>query len=138
MQSGTPFESGLAAAVAADLAEDGPCRAFDLQLAARAIVDLRLASLRRYRRSGGPAVLPALWLADVCARGGGALARGAPCSPPASRTASAKPTWACRTRRGRNRGAETLAALQARGLLVAQTRGPQGGVRARAPGAARD
>ena len=49
---------------------DGPCRPFDLQLVVRAIVDLRLASLRRYRRSGGPAVLPALWLADVCGAGG--------------------------------------------------------------------
>ena len=77
VQSGTPFESGLATAVAADLVREGPCRAFDLQLTIRAIVDLRLASARRYRRSGGPVVLPAMWLADVCGQAGGAPARRA-------------------------------------------------------------
>ncbi len=64
VQSGTPFENGLAAAVAADLCRGGPCRAIDLQLAVRAIVDLRLgvaaalpAERRRRRccrRSGSP------------------------------------------------------------------------------------
>src|SRR6188768_4244878 len=77
VQSGTSFESGLAAAVAADVTRDGPCRPLDMQLTARAIVDLRLASLRRYRRSGGPGVLPAIWLAEVCRASGGALARRA-------------------------------------------------------------
>ena len=78
--------------------------------------------LRRYRRSGGPAVLPALWLADVCGEAGGTLARRA-------LLAASEPDGVSEadlgvpTRRGRNRGAETLAALQARGLLVAQTRG---------------
>jgi HEAT repeat protein len=122
VQSGTPFETGLAAAVAADLVRNGPCRPFDLQLAARAIVDLRLASLRRYRRSGGPAVLPALWLADVCGQAGGGLARRA-------LLAAGQPDGVSEadlgvpTRRGRNRGAETLSALQSRGLLVAYMRG---------------
>jgi HEAT repeat protein len=122
VQSGTAFETGLAAAVAADLVRDGPCRAFDLQLAARAIVDLRLASLRRYSRSGGPAVLPPLWLADVCGASGGALARRA-------LLAAAEPGGVSESdlgvpsRRGRNRGAETLGALQSRGLLVPHTRG---------------
>src|SRR5215471_16372029 len=41
VQSGTFFETGLATAVAADLCRDGPCRALDLQIAARAIVELR-------------------------------------------------------------------------------------------------
>ncbi len=83
---------------------------------------MRLASLRRYRRSGGPAVLPALWLADVCDKAGGTLARRA-------LLAASEPDGVSEadlgvpTRRGRNRGAETLAALQARGLLVAHTRG---------------
>ena len=93
MQSGTSFETGLAAAVAADLTREGPCRPLDMQLAARAIVDLRLASLRRYRRSGGPAVLPAIWLAEVCRAAGGALARRAllaACTPRARRS----PIWA--------------------------------------------
>jgi len=122
VQSGTPFEAGLAAAVAADLVADGPCRPFDLQLTARAIVDLRLASLRRYRRSGGPGVLPALWLADVCAAAGGSLARRALLAASESGGVS-ESDLGVPTRRGRNRGAETLAALQARGLLVAHTRG---------------
>ncbi|HEY6476684.1 MAG TPA: ATP-binding protein, partial [Polyangia bacterium] len=46
VQSGTPFENGLAAAVAGDLCRNGPCRAIDLQIVARAIADLRLGSLR--------------------------------------------------------------------------------------------
>src|SRR3954468_21308494 len=122
VQSGTSFESGLAVAVAADLVKAGPCRPFDVQLVIRAIVDLRLASLRRYRRSGGPAVLPALWLADVCREAGGGLGRRAllAASEPEGVSES---DLGVPTRRGRNRGAETLAALQARGLLVAHTRG---------------
>src|SRR3954468_12266552 len=121
-QSGTSFEAGLAAAVAADLVRDGPCRPFDLQLVARAVVDLRLASLRRYRRSGGPAVLPALWLADVCREAGGGIARRALLAASEAGGVSESDLGAP-TRRGRNRGAEALAVLQSRGLLVAQTRG---------------
>ena len=54
VHSGTPFETGMAGAVAADLCEVGRCRAFDVQLTVRAIVDLKVGALRRYRRSGGP------------------------------------------------------------------------------------
>src|SRR4051812_13520375 len=118
VQSGTSFEAGLAAAVAADLVRDGPCRPFDLQLVARAVVDLRLASLRRYRRSGGPAVLPALWLADVCREAGGGIARRALLAASEAGGVSESDLGAP-TRRGRNRGAEALAVLQSRGLLVA-------------------
>ena len=122
VQSGTPFETGLAAAVAADLTREAPCRPLDMQLVARAIVDLRIASLRRYRRSGGPAVLPAQWLAEVCRASGGTLARRAllaACSPAGASVAD----LGVPIRRGRNRGAETLAALETHGLVVAQTRG---------------
>ena len=122
VQSGTSFESGLAAAVAADLTREGPCRPLDMQLTARAIVDLRLASLRRYRRSGGPAVLPAIWLAEVCRASGGGLARRAllaACGPQGATVAD----LGVAVRRGRNRGAETLAALETRGLVIAQARG---------------
>src|SRR5215471_6695823 len=77
VQSGTFFESGLAAAVAEDLCRDGPCRALDLQIAARAVVDLRLTSVRRYRRSGGAVVLPAAFLEAACTASGGAVARRA-------------------------------------------------------------
>jgi HEAT repeat protein len=104
---------------------NGPCRPFDLQLAARAIVDLRLASLRRYRRSGGPAVLPALWLADVCRQAGGGLGGLARRALLAAGQADgvSEADLGVPTRRGRNRGAETLSALQSRGLLVANMRG---------------
>jgi len=122
VQSGTPFEKGLAAAVAADLCRDGLCRAIDLQLVARAISDLRLGSVRRYRRSGGAAVLPAVWLDKVCSESGGALARRALVAASAPGGIAAADLGA-RTRGGRDLGAEALAALRARGLVVAQARG---------------
>ena len=100
----------------------GPCRPFDLQLAARAIVDLRLASLRRYRRSGGPAVLPALWLRTSAARPA-ARSRGARCSPPASPTASAKPTWACRPGAGATAAPRRWRRCRRAGCWSAHTRG---------------
>ena len=77
IQSGTFFENGLAGAVAADLCRDGRCRPLDMQLVARAIVDLRLTSVRKYQRSGGAAVLPALFLERMCAEAGGRPARQA-------------------------------------------------------------
>jgi len=122
VQSGTPFEKGLAAAVAADLCHDGSCRAIDLQLVARAITDLRLGSVRRYRRSGGAGVLPAVWLDRVCVDCGGARARRAlvAASDPGGIVAA---DLGLRTRGGRDLGAEALAALQARGLVAAQPRG---------------
>ncbi len=122
VQSGTPFEKGLAVAVAADLCRDGLCRAIDLQLVARAIADLRLGSVRRYRRSGGAAVLPAVWLEKVCSESGGALARRALVAASAPGGIAAADLDA-RTRGGRDLGAEALAALRARGLVVAQARG---------------
>src|SRR5580692_7582318 len=45
IQSGTFFETGLPATVAGDLCRAGRCRPLDLQLVARAIVDLRLTSV---------------------------------------------------------------------------------------------
>ena len=134
---GRRSRAGLAAAVAADLVRDGPCRPFDLQLAARAIVDLRLASLRRYRRSGGPAVLPALWLADVCRQAGGALARRALLAAgergrrQRSRSGRADPARTQPRRRDARRAAVARAARRAHAR-------PQGGVRAGAPRAARN
>jgi HEAT repeat protein len=124
VQSGTPFENGLAAAVAADLCRSGPCRAIDLQITARAIADLRLGSLRRYRRSGGAAVVPAAWFDRVAAESGGAVARRALIAA-ATETSVSPDDLAARARNGRDLGAEALAALRARGLLVAQARGRQ-------------
>ena len=101
----------------------GPAAPSTCRLVARAIVDLRLASLRRYRRSGGPAVLPALWLADVC-RECGRHAR-----PPraarrqrAARRRHANPTWACRRARARPRGRGAGGAAGARAAGGAHAR----------------
>src|SRR5579871_4194174 len=124
VQSGTPFENGLAAAVAADLCRAGPCRAIDLQVIARAIADLRLGSLRRYRRSGGAAVLPAVWFDRVAAESGGAPARRALIAAATAGSVSAE-DLAARARNGRDLGAEALSALRARGLLTALPRGRQ-------------
>lgn len=57
VQTGTMLEAGLADAIAADLCSDGPCPPADLQLVARAVLDQRLTSIRRYERSGGAAPL---------------------------------------------------------------------------------
>ena len=124
VQSGTPFENGLAAAVAADLCRSGPCRAIDLQITARAIADLRLGSLRRYRRSGGAGVVPAAWFDRVVGESGGVVARRALIAAATEASVSAE-DLAARARNGRDLGAEALAALRARGLLVAQARGRQ-------------
>ncbi len=121
VQSGTAFEKGLAAAVAADLCHDGPCRAIDIQIVARAIADLRLGSLRRYRRSGGAAVLPPVWLDRVAADCGGPVARRALIA--ATQGAVDADDLAARGRNGRDLGAEALAALRARGLLTVTPRG---------------
>ena len=121
VQSGTPFQTGLATAVATGLCRDGPCRGIDLQLVVRAILDLRLGSLRRYRRSGGPGVLPAVWLAGVCREAGGAIARRALLAASEAEGISVAGLGGP-LRRGRDRGGEALAALRTRGLLATRTR----------------
>jgi HEAT repeat protein len=57
VHSGTFFETGLPAVVAADLCHDRRCLPLDLQLCARAMVDFRLTSTRKYQSSGGVAML---------------------------------------------------------------------------------
>ncbi len=114
VQSGTAFESGLAAAVAADLCREGPCRAIDIQIVARAIADLRLGSLRRYRRSGGASVLPSVWLDRVAAECGGAVARRALVAA-ATQGAVEPDDLGARTRDGHHPGADALTGLRARG-----------------------
>jgi len=121
VQSGTAFEKGLAAAVAAELCHDGPCRAIDIQILARAIADLRLGSLRRYRRSGGAAVLPPIWLDRVAADCGGPVARRALIA--AAQGPVDAGDLAARARDGRDLGADALAALRARGVLSVTPRG---------------
>jgi len=77
LQSGTFFETGLSAVVASDLCRGGPWRPLELQLIARAIVELRLTSVRKYERSGGAATLPVAVLQHLCAHAGGRTARQA-------------------------------------------------------------
>jgi len=122
IQSGTFFENGLATAVAADLCRAGRCRPLDLQLVARAIVDLRLTSVRKYQRSGGAAVLPALFLERVCAEAGGRVARQALLAAAEAREVIADDLEA-RSAKGREAVAEALAALKGRGVLRARARG---------------
>jgi len=52
-RSGTFFEPGLPAVVAADLCGSGGCLPLELQLCARALVDHRITSTRKYQMSGG-------------------------------------------------------------------------------------
>jgi HEAT repeat protein/type II secretory pathway predicted ATPase ExeA len=52
-RSGTFFEPGLPAVVAADLCRSGRCLPLELQLCARALVDHRITSARKYQMSGG-------------------------------------------------------------------------------------
>jgi HEAT repeat protein len=122
IQSGTFFENGLAGAVAADLCRTERCRALDLQLVARAIVDLRLTSVRKYQRSGGAAVLPALFLERVCAEAGGRVARQALLIAATQREVVAEDLDA-RTQKARDAAAEALSALKGRGVLRGRARG---------------
>jgi HEAT repeat protein len=122
IQSGTFFETGLAGAVAGDLCRAGRCRPLDLQLVARAIVDLRLTSVRKYQRSGGAAVLPALFFEHVCAESGGKPARRA-LLVAAERGECAEEDLDARTAKAREAAGLALAALKNRGVLVARARG---------------
>ncbi|HEY2728486.1 MAG TPA: HEAT repeat domain-containing protein [Polyangia bacterium] len=122
IQSGTFFEDGLASAVAADLCRASRCRPLDLQLVARAIVDLRLPSVRKYQRSGGAAVLPALFFERVCNESGGRVARRALLAAAERREVMAEDLDAS-TATAREAAAEALAALKVRGVLRARARG---------------
>jgi hypothetical protein len=75
LQSGVFFETGLSAAVAADLCRAGGCLPLDLQLVARMMLDRRLTSIRKYQRSGGAAILPLAFFESLTAEAGGRAAR---------------------------------------------------------------
>ena len=62
---GTLLEAGLPALMAADLCRDQRCLPLDLQLCARAMIDLRVSSIRRYQSSGGVATLRAMFFEQV-------------------------------------------------------------------------
>ena len=57
LNTGTFFEAGLAALMAADLCKSGPCLPADLQIVATAAIDQRLTTTRRYERAGGAATI---------------------------------------------------------------------------------
>jgi HEAT repeat protein len=122
IQSGTFFEQGLATAVAADLCRAGRCRPLDLQLVARAIVELRYTSVRKYQRSGGAAVLPALFLERVCGEAGGRVARQALLAA-AERGEIVAEDLVARTPKAKEEAADALSALKGRGVLRGRTRG---------------
>ena len=121
LQSGVFFEAGLSAAVAADLCRAGPCRPLDLQLVARAIVDLRLTTLRKYERAGGAATLPLTFFQSVCADAGGRAAQtmlsAISQAPQGDLSVDA---LAARTGLDRETLGASLNALRKRGLLAAR------------------
>jgi HEAT repeat protein len=57
LKTGTFFEAGLAGVIAGDLCRRGSASPLELQLVARAALEQRLTSIRRYERSGGAEVL---------------------------------------------------------------------------------
>src|SRR5262249_14171019 len=75
LQTGLFFESGLAETIATDLCRHGACLPLDLQIVARAVVDLRLTSVRRYERSGGAELLTNVFFERIAAEAGGKPAR---------------------------------------------------------------
>ena len=75
LQTGIFFEAGLASLVAGDLCREGSTSPLDLQIVARAMLDLRITSLRRYERSGGSEVLIPQFLDRQARDAGGPRAR---------------------------------------------------------------
>ena len=61
LHSGLVLEPGLSAALAGDLCRTGLCLPLDLQVCARALIDSRLTSLRKWESLGGAAALRALY-----------------------------------------------------------------------------
>lgn len=116
LQSGTFFETGLSAVVGADLCRNGACRPLELQLIARAIVELRLTSIRKYERSGGAATLPVAVLQHLCAQAGGRTARQALVEV-AQHGDSSLEALSSRTGIDREILGATLGSLRAQGLL---------------------
>src|SRR3954452_25392661 len=75
LQTGTFFEAGLAAVMAADLCREHACLPSDLQIVARTVIDLRLTSIRRYERSGGAEMLIQTFFDRVITEAGGRAGR---------------------------------------------------------------
>ena len=123
VQSGTPFESrpgrrrrGRSGAQRALPSVRSPARRARHRRSAAGVA----APLPPQRRARGAAGAVA---GGRVPRRRAAGSRAARCSRPASADGVSEADLGVPTRRGRNRGAETLAALQSRGLLVAHTRG---------------
>jgi len=119
LQTGTFFESGLAAIIAADLCRTRPCLPADLQLVARTVIDLRLTSIRRYERSGGAELLVHTFLERVVAEAGGGSARRLLLEMALERDLErSQDEIIARTRLPRQKVERALAGFVARGLLV--------------------
>ncbi len=71
LAQGTYFESGLSAAIAADLAAAGPVSPSEVQLVGAAVIRERATKLAAYRAAGGAAALGWRFLERACAATGG-------------------------------------------------------------------
>jgi len=70
LNTGTFFEAGLAALMAADLCRGGPCLPADLQIVGTLSVEQRLTTLRRYERAGGASTILYSFLQRATTEGG--------------------------------------------------------------------
>jgi HEAT repeat protein/DNA-binding MarR family transcriptional regulator len=119
LQTGTFFETGLAALIAGDLCRARPCLPADLQLVARTVIDLRLTSIRRYERSGGAELLVHTFLERVVTEAGGRPARRLLLEMALARDVDlSQDELVARTRLPRGKVERALAAFVARGLLA--------------------
>lgn len=116
LHTGTFFEEGLAQTIAADLCRHGPCLPLDLQIVVRAVLDLRLTSLRRYERSGGRDMLLHLFFERLTAEAGGGKARRILGDLAAAGDTTAEEI-AARTQMARTTIDRALASFVARGVL---------------------
>jgi HEAT repeat protein len=117
LQTGTFFESGLAAIVGADVTRDRACLPLDLQLVARSVMDLRLTSIRRYERAGGAGLLLHSYFERALAEAGGGPARRLLLDLATLRAEQPPEALAERIRAPRQKVDAALAAFAARGLV---------------------
>ncbi|HEX2658052.1 MAG TPA: HEAT repeat domain-containing protein [Polyangia bacterium] len=115
-RSGTFFDAGLPAAVAADLCRTGRALPLELQLCARALVDHRITSTRRYQAAGGITSLHAMFFEHTLG-GPEAVAARRVLLDVASAGASTSADIEARTHLPRQSVTEALRILVGRGVL---------------------
>jgi len=76
VHAGTFLEAGLPALIAVDLCKDQRALALELQLCARAMVDFRITTIRRYQSCGGILTLRAMYFEHAVRGGVEEAARG--------------------------------------------------------------